>query len=240
MGLLNVNGFPVIRGSIRRPRIGVWNADLVVDCTTEISGAVTLETEDGAFSLAGVAYREGVFQATLSMKVIGGAGRLSVPPGGIGSPISPKSYQGATVRLVLNDIMAACGETLSSTSDAATLGAVLRRWVVTAGSGKDALARLLEQFSGISWRVLADGSVWVGPETWPSAPTTQFDIVERHFGEGRIIIGSQQPWLMPGTKLTISSSSTAGTQYVDYVVDDISPEKIRSEVFFTRTYVGAP
>jgi len=239
MGLINVNGFPIIRGSIRRPRIGVWNADLVVDCTSDISGAVTIATEDGAFSLAGVAYRMGVFQATLSMKVIGGTGRLSIPPGGIGTSISPKSYQGATARLVVNDILAACGETLAATSDAATLNTVLRRWVVTAGSGKDALARLLEQFQDISWRVLADGTVWIGSETWPSAPTTQFDILERHFGEGRILIGSQQPWLMPGTKITISSSSTAGTQYVDYVVDDISPEKIRSEVYFTRTHVGS-
>jgi hypothetical protein len=238
VGLLNINGYAIIRGSIRLPRVGVWNADIVVNTADSITGPVVLETADGAFSLHGTAYRQGIFQQTLSMRVIGGAGGLSTPPGGIGSALTPKFYQGATVRLVLGDILAACGEQLSTTSDTAVLATVLRRWVVMGGPGKEALARLLEPLN-VSWRVLPDGSVWVGTEKWPAAPSTQFDLIERHYGEGRVVIGSEQPFLMPGTLLTISSSSTQGTQYVSYVVHSISPEKIRSEAFFSRTYVGA-
>lgn len=233
MALLTLNGVPIIRGNIRMPRVGVWNADLTLDSTTAITGPVTLATADGAFSLAGTAYREGVFLGTLSLRVIGGAGGLSVAPGGLGKLLPAKYYQGATLGLVLSDTLTSCGEKLSAKSDAAVTGLFLTKWTRLAGTGKQAIARMLDNIA-TSWRVLADGTVWVGTDTYPAAPNSQFDVLERHFGEGRIVIGVQQPFLMPGTLLTISSSATSGTQNVSTVTYDIRPDKIRAEVWFER------
>lgn len=238
MAILTLNGAPVIKGTIRLPRVGVWNADLTLDTASPISGPVTLATADGAFSLAGTGYREGVFLGTLSLRAIGGAGGLSSAPGGIGKAIPAKFYQGATLGLVLGDILSACGERLSATADKAVTGLVLRKWVRLAGTGKQAIARLLDNVA-TSWRILPDGTFWVGTDTFPAAPSTQFDVVERHFGEGRIVIGASQPFLFPGTLLTlplgVSTSASALTQNVSYVTYDIRADHIRAEVWFERT-----
>jgi hypothetical protein len=234
MALLTLNGAPVIKGSIRLPRVGVWSADLTLDTAIPISGPVTLVTADGAFSLSGTGYREGVFLGTLSLRVIGGAGGLSTAPGGVGKTLPAKYYENAPLSLVLGDILTACGEKLSPTFDTAVTSLLLRKWTRFAGTGKQCIARLFDNIA-TSWRILADGTFWVGTDTYPPAPSSQFDVVDRHFGEGRIIIGVQQPFLMPGTLLTISSSATSGTQNVSYVTYDIRPGTIRAEVWFERT-----
>ena len=233
MGLLNCNDLSVISGTIRLPRLGVWNADLVVDSADSITGPVELSTAYGAFSLQGTAYRSGSYQQTVSVRVLGGAGGLSTPPGGIGSVLTPKFYQGATVRLVLGDILAACGETLSTTSDTTTLATVLKRWVVMGGSGKDALARLFEPYD-VVWRVLSDGKLWVGAEKWSPAPTTQFDVMTRKHEEGRAVIASEAPWLLPGVTLTMPAGAGGGTEQVSYVAWTIESTKIRADVWFER------
>ena len=230
MALLTLNGYDVIRGTIRTPRIGVWNADLVVDTEDSITGPVTLATADGALSLSGTAFREGVFQQTLSMRVVGGAAGLSEPPGGIGVQLEPKSYQGVALGLVLGDILRSCGETLDPSSDQGTLNAFLSRWVVMAGPAKEALARLLDPFD-VSWRTRPSGSLWVGPETWPPAAPVAFDVLERHYGEGRVVIGSEAPWLLPGVTIDVSVDGSQAPQRVSATVHEIGSARIRTEVW---------
>lgn len=236
MSLLTVNGFPIIKGSIRLPRVGVWSADVHVDTQTAVSGPVTVTTDDGSFSLKGVAYRSGIFQSTLSMRIIGGAGGLSPAPGGVDAPLPPKHYQGCVLKLVLSDILTACGETLSTTADTTILNLFLKNWVRLAGPGKLAVSRLLDSIA-TSWRILGDGTFWVGTDTYPAAPNTQFDVLERNFGEGRILIGTARPFLFPGTTLTITISGTQSIQNVSNVVHEIYQDRIRTEVWFERSGV---
>lgn len=226
MSLLTINAAPIIKGAIYMPRVGIWHADMTIDQAAGITGAVTIATADGSFSLAGTVIRQGIFQDTLSMRILGGAGGL------VESRILPaKSYQSSTIGTILTDTLRACGETLSPRSDRGVLGTVQAKWTRIAGNGKRAIARLLQDV-GASWRMLADGSVWVGVDTYPAAPDVQFDVIDRWFGDGRIVIGSHQPFLFPGTTLTISSSATQGAQRVSYVTHEIEAGSVTAEVWF--------
>ena len=55
MPLITVNDFALLRGEIRMPRNGVMNGDLVIDTPTDISGPVTIKSDDGLFKLVGMA-----------------------------------------------------------------------------------------------------------------------------------------------------------------------------------------
>ena len=238
MAALTINGYAVINGEIRMPRVGVWSADLKVDtlALVGIGGSVTIVSNDGVFSLVGVAYREGLYTASLTMRVIGGAGGLGPAPGGVGQNLPPKFYQGVTVGYVLTDTLTACGERLSATSDQAVLSTNLKKWTRLGGPGKRAIARLLDNIA-TSFRVLPDGSFWVGTDTYPPAVPTQYDLVERHYGEGRVVIGCTQPFVMPGTLLTLVRSGVTTTENVSNVVHTIKSNSVRSEVFFERSGV---
>lgn len=238
MALLTVNGFPLIKGEIRLPRVGVWSADLKIDTlsTVGVGGAVTIASTDGKFSYAGVAYREGIYTNTLTMRVIGGAGGLSPAPGGIGSVLPAKFYQGTSIGTVLSDILTACGETLAPSSDQTVLGTGLTKWTRIQGSGKRAIQHLFDNVA-TSWRTLPDGTFWVGTDTYPPAPSTPFDLLDRHFGEGRVIVGSQQPFVSPGTLLTMIVDGTAATENVSNVTHMIEGDRLRSEVWFERSGV---
>lgn len=222
----------VIRARIFLPRVGVWHADLTVDKPNALTGTVTIATADGSFSLTGTVQRNGIFQQTLSMRVVGGAGGLA----NFAKTIQPKAFAGVTLQLPLAYILSSVGESLAPSgvapgqSDPGVLATVLRFWCVTQGTAKQALQRLLDPIA-TSWRMLPNGTVWVGTDTFPPAPNVHFDVVERHFAEGVIMIGCEKPFLMPGTSITIGASATAGVQPVSYVVHDVNAGSVRTEAW---------
>lgn len=223
----------VIRATIFLPRVGVWHADLTVDASTALTGTVTIATADGSFSLTGTVQRDGVFQQTLSMRIVGGAGGLA----DFTKTVPPKAFQNVALQLPLTYVLASVGESLAPAgvapgqSDPGVLATFLRFWCVTKGTATQALQRLLDPIA-TSWRVLPNGQVWVGTDTFPSAPNVQFDVLERHFSEGRIVIGCEEPFLLPGTSLTLSASATQGVQPVSYVVHEVHAESVRTEAWF--------
>lgn len=228
MATLTVNGISVVRGSIRLPRVGVWHADLKLDSTADLSGGATIATDDGSFSLAGTVVHHGNFQGTLSVRLVGGAA-------GFAKALPPRAWQGVPLSLPLKDILSGAGEKLSASADAAVLATNLKTWVRLASSAGSALARLLEPVAA-SYRIVPDGSLWVGTDTFPAAPSVQFDLMDRYFGEGRVVIASERPFLMPGTTLTLTSATSSTAEPVSYVVHDIEPSSIRSEVWFEKAY----
>lgn len=220
------------------PRVGVWHAELTVDATNPITGAVTIATADGAFSLNGTVQRDGVFQQTLSLRVVGGANGLA----DYSRTLSPKAYQGVALSLPLNYILGSVGETLAAAgagpldTDAGVLATPLSFWTIPASTPKQALNQLLLPLA-TSWRVRTDGAVWIGTDTYPPAPSVPFDVLERHFDRGWITLGCQQPFLLPGVALTISASATQGVQNVSYVIHRIDAGSVRTEAYFERTAV---
>lgn len=158
---VEINGFPVIDMKLCLPRCGVWHADLSVASEQELSGQVSLTMVDG-LQLSGFVTTGRVRSDVGVYRIVGGRG-------GMQKVISPRSYQNVTARIVLGDILASVGETLSSTADATALATVLPLWVVRSQACGRAVSDLATKLGVESWRMLVDGTVWLGREQWPKA-----------------------------------------------------------------------
>lgn len=200
MALASVNGIDVVSATIVMPLVGAWTADVVVDTPAGIAGACTLAL-DGGLTLVGFAARAGVFLDTSYVRITGGAA------GGLAKPARVQHYRGTTVRGIVGELMRASGETLSATADPVVLALQLTAWTQQRQTVRQALSSLIEDRrlgAGVSWRVLPDGTIWIGTETWPdaglTAPADYQELVELP-SEGWVDLGSEVPRIAPGVSL---------------------------------------
>lgn len=156
-----VNGVAIQDMTLRGALVGTWEATLTADTTdaSKISGAATIELDGVRY--VGTATANADEGGKTTARVVAGAN-------GLGTTLAPRSYTGTTIRVLVADILRDCGETLSADADAATMGRTIEGWVRLRQTGRDALKRLVEFVGGIAWRSRRDGSVWIGPETWPT------------------------------------------------------------------------
>jgi hypothetical protein len=211
---------PVLEGKISLPRQGAWHAELVLDGDTAPDGSVTLQivSGDNTVTLSGFAYRTGVYQGRASVRVVGGAGKLA-------AVVDAKYYSNATVQTVLSDVMNDSGESLSSDVPQSLLSQSLALWTRREGptrSALDALARSL----GVGWRVLTDGKVWLGADSFPDAPMFDYELMRTIPSEGRSEIApdAYPAGLLPGT--------TFLDQHVSFVEHAIARRTTRTGVWF--------
>lgn len=165
--------YDVLEGALSLPLRGVWSARLELDADTEVTGAATLvlARDDGADPqrFVGTITRSKLHEGRARLILAGGAGRLKGPRA---PTLAPRSYVGTPTPLrlstVVGDICQDAGETLAPAA-LATLDALsLPRWTRAAGPGGTALEALAEAGALEGWRVLPDGTVTAGPETWPT------------------------------------------------------------------------
>ncbi len=218
--MLTINGHDVFGGQLGFPRQGVWHASLRADAT-DLQGAVAIVVDEKT-TLRGTVRRGGDWQETDAILVYGGAGRL-------GTRTTPKHYVGTTVGLLLADLLRNVGETLSPTSEQAVLSQGLPAWTVVKMATSAAISRLLEVATpGAAWRILPDGTLWVGRETWPDSgldETTAVTISEEpEKGEATLALDSLT--LMPGTLF--------GGRRVSYVEHVIGSPTVRTWVQFEK------
>ncbi len=175
---------------LRQSRIGAWHADLELDSDAALSGAVTLEEEGITF--VGTVVRSGSFGGRTRARVVGGSGGLS-------KALPARNYASGVLKLstVIGDILREAGETLSSTSDASILSAQLPKWHREAGLASHALVQAVDA-AGAVWRVLRDGTIWVGAETWPIVSPAHV-LIDEDWCDGVLTIAPDAPELLPGT-----------------------------------------
>ena len=220
MSWCTANGYPVVRGNISRPRHGAWQADLYVNARAAQAGAFTgaVEVGVGEHRWTGWAYRSGTFKDAIWARVVGGAG-------GFGSTLPAKAYLNVPLRIPLTDICTEAGERLSPRADAGVMGTNLPKWVRIEQTAGTALAGLLRAVPAATWRVLDDGTLWVGPETWPEVTLDQVDVIEADVALGRTEIATDTPWVLaPGV--------TWRGRRVSYVEHRIDPKSLRHVVWF--------
>lgn len=217
MSFCTLNTLRVLRGSLTLPRVGRWHADLVVDSPVPLAGPVALAFGDGALLFRGAIHRGDVFQDTFHCRIVGGANALA-------HEIPAKYYRGVPLRLPLADLLREVGETLAATSDEAVLSRLLVKWTRRAGPAAHALAELVD-VGEAAWRVLPNGSVWVGRETWPTLETPH-QLLKDDRADGRIEIASDLPLLRPGVVF--------GQRHIAAVVHTFGPDKVRSEAWVSR------
>jgi hypothetical protein len=220
MSLVTCAGADVLHGRVHLPGRRAWFASLVLDTATPPSGSVTIAA-DGGFSLKGTIVPDsGVFLEASHVSVVGGAGGLS-------KIISPAAYERAQLRDPLNAIMNDSGESLSSTVAASITGLQLDKWTLvasTAAQALDELCGIASTLGGqpVTWRVLDDGTVWLGVESWPASKLSSNDDVLEFFpSEGRYVIGAATPSILPGVNLD-------GVGKVGAVDHYLRPDMVRS------------
>lgn len=213
---VTANGYAVISGEIALPRSGVWTADLVVDHATaaDLSGRVTIAL--GALSFQGTAFRVGVTLETVMLRVVGGAG-------GMATVLPAKQYQGVPIRIPVTDALSGAGELLAPDADPGVLGQFLKGWVRMKQQASTALAALLAS-AGATWRVRANGSVWVGSELWPVTQLGNYDLVRQDQHLGLFEIAADLPSIYPG-------ESFLGQQ-VSYVEHNVTASRLRTQIWF--------
>lgn len=199
MALITCGSADALRSEFHFPARGPWWSRLSLDTTTAPSGQVSIAAADG-FSLTGTVAVGGVFADVAHVTVIGGAG-------GLGTIVPAAAYRGALLRDPLNAVLRAAGESLSSSVDQSILSTVLPMWAQVAqraSTAIDTLCFAATQALGspVTWRVLDDGTVWLGVESWSSAtlPDTA-DVLDAFPSEQRYVIGAATPALLPGVTL---------------------------------------
>jgi hypothetical protein len=220
VALINLNGAAVLDGSsLYFSRTGAWHAELRVDTQSAIGDGCEINIADGALVLEGTADRSGLFADTGFVRVVAGAN-------GLGTTAKPKHYDDPTIRVVLADLLANAGEVISSTADASILGRHLTAWTTTARPTGPVVSLLVQQAPNTSWRMLPDGTLWVGTESWPDSgldPTT-YQILDELPSDGSADLGMDAPLLIAGVSL-------AG-RHVSAVEHRIDGRGVRARVWF--------
>lgn len=221
MALIEINGKPVIAATIHLARLGAGTADLIVDAQEAVTGPCLLAIAGGP-QLHGFASRTGVWQDTAYVRWVAGAG-------GLQRTATAKHYRAVTARVVLVDLCRTAGETLSTTSSAAVTGLQLAAWTQVGQPIGRAISALLgdRRLAAPTWRMLPDGTLWVGTETWPDSGLKDvLDVQElaRLPHEGKAELGQEAPTLMPGTLL--------GGRKVSLVEHDVHDGNVRTMAWF--------
>lgn len=167
MSLITLNGSALSSGKLDLPLVGAWHLEAELVATT-----VPVEGEGVTLSLGGAQFVGTVMSAAsdagnrVTVRAVGGAG-------GLGDTASAKGYVQTVARSVVIDALKVGGEKLSVTSD--PLAQSLDHWTRIESSVADVVRQVAEHL-GVSWRVLPDGTVWLGAETW--LPVTVAHVLE--------------------------------------------------------------
>jgi hypothetical protein len=208
-----INGQRAMTADVTMPRVGAWHSDVESDGAEKLSGAVTLTVEGLPF--VGTIIRSGVSGGRVKSKVVGGKGKLP-------TELPGKNYaSGVRVRNVIDDILRECGETLSPTSETAVLAHFLGKWERSAGKASVCLVDVLEPVGAI-WRVLADGTIWVGANAFP-AQKIEHLLLDEDWVAGMLELAPERPDLRPGV--------TIHDQQISYVVHRLRPDSLRTEAY---------
>ncbi len=217
---VHVNGIGVRTGTITMPLVGAWHMSAVLDSDLGVSAGerVTVEIDGGAV-LVGTVRRGGVATEIAEVQIVGGAGGMS-------NDIAPQHYSDPSARIVALDILAAAGETLSVTSDAALPTLTLPKWSRVASSCGAALDGLLVAI-GMTWRVLDDGTVFIGTDTFAELVLpVETELIDEARSTARQIYADDTLAARPGR--TINGVRAA------LVVHSISPDAFRTDVWPVR------
>lgn len=213
MSQSTANGAPVLGGIITMPRGGAWRADLDLDLddAKKVTGDVSVIVDDMTWN--GTSVEAGTFVGRTRLRVVGGKG-------GLGKPTKPRFYQAIPARTALADLLREGGESLASSSAVAT---TLDFWTRPAATVSEGIGQLVDEL-GATWRMLDDGTIWVGTESWPTAKVDGVIITASVPSEGRIDFASATPSLRPGT--------TFNGQHVDEVEIHLSAGDVHTKAWF--------
>lgn len=204
MALITIENQPVLSATISMPRNGAWYAEAQTSSQEPLSGVVSISDESSTFS--GTVSSGGVFGARNHVRVVGGRG-------GLGQVIQPRHYRSATIGKILGDICDDCGETKSTFIVPTLSFQRLSYWARPVGTGGTALANLADHLDAV-WRVLPNGSVWLGDPGFALAAPSDFAVLSRSPFENSYTVA------IDDLSLHVGMSQSAGQiQRIEYTID---------------------
>lgn len=209
-----INGRAILVGAVHLPVTGIWSAWLTIDHGETLptsSRGVSIDL--GGTVLVGTIQSQGVYAGNLTARVVGGAGGLT-GSGTLSKNVAAKKYRVVPARIPITDVLTEAGEILASSSSAPVLDVSLEHWSRPAVPAAFAFASLMRA-SSANWRVLPDGSVWVGTDAWPTAKING-EVLEEHPGARMRMVSPEVADLLPGT--TIDGQRI---EAVDYRIDAV-------------------
>lgn len=213
-----IDGIAIRSGVVSMPLTGVWHAECCIDSDTALSVGAVVPVVLGSATLTGTVRRSGLGVGLSTVQVVGGRGGLS-------STVAARYYASGTARIVALDALTEVGESLSPTADASLASLQVARWTRAAGTASEALDAVARAV-GMVWRVLDDGTVWMGTDSWADATPADSEVV------------ADAPELAARTYaddgLSLRPGTTAGGVRVASVIHRIAPEAYRSDVYAPR------
>ncbi len=149
--MISVADVPAVSGSLSVPKSGNWMAWL--EMAGEIAAGPTLVTDDLGNAWACTVTTAGQVGGAFMARVVGGSGNMA-------QRVEPLHWTSTTARVVLASALGRL-ETQSPLISAGVLGAPLPFWSRVGQRLDSELERLAMTLSA-DWRVLPDGTVWIG------------------------------------------------------------------------------
>jgi hypothetical protein len=223
MALGRANDLDIVEAHIAMPRTGAWVADLAVAAEDaskfEDRVSVTIKFADG-LELAGAVApgRASEFVGSVGVRVVAGAG-------GLGKPATAKGYANSKLGDIVNGLLRDAGETLDATADTALLAQIVPAWLVIKQSVGAALSVVLGKVvPDASWRVLPNGKIWIGSESWPDLSSDyDYAVLMRRPADRSAELGVATPLIAPGVNIPDLGR-------VSHVEHWVSPDAVRSVV----------
>lgn len=218
----SLNHTSIVEASVTLHRTGcpvavVSTTEPVVPTLAEGS-AVSLELD--GLTMVSTVLRGGDFNGQTRVELVGGAG-------GMRKAATLASYSNAAWSQIVGDLLSDAGETLSDTVAAGTLADAPEGWTVGAGTVSSALTAITDEL-GCVWRVLLDGTVWIGVDDYPEMQLTDATLMAYDPDFRLAKIGIASPELVPGRSISIQDVG-GNVSTVDY---DIRTEGYRMRVLF--------
>ncbi|MDO9016682.1 MAG: hypothetical protein Q8S73_37890 [Deltaproteobacteria bacterium] len=212
-------GHPLLSLSLVIPRTGAWTADVEVDTDEALTGVVDL-------ALEGRVWRATVARGSVAFGRW--SGRL-VGAGALLAELAPLAQASTTLRGVLDEVLRETATTLAP--GVGDLSATVARWHRSATTGAQELAEVALR-AGMSWRVLADATVWVGPETWDAADVgADVEVLDRDPVLGRYeLAGADALDIRPGTIVQLREGASDTFVRVGAVVHRLEGVALRTSV----------
>ncbi len=191
MSFARANGIAIRKMRMRLVSRDAWSVvDLELDTeeVPAVGAAITIEAPGGKFvGTVELSGKDGA--GVVTVRVRGGAGQLS-------KALEPRSYTGTTAGEVAKHIATDAGERLSSTIAADVLDYSLGKWLRYKGAGATALSDLADEL-GATWRVLPDGTIWLGRDAGDE-PSFDYDVSDDRPGDGVLVVALESLSLLPG------------------------------------------
>lgn len=220
MGFNTINGDDILKMRLYEPRVGIWHADIESDTFVDITAgtAATIELENALVTFTGTVFRGGLESGRWMGRIVGGAG-------GLRTEVAAKYYNNATFGVVLDELMTASGETLSTTTATAITLHQRARWWRGRGKVSHEIKTILDLLNrsegdpGFIFRMERDGTLFLGTDTFATLEF-QHEELDRKPNLNEVVIA---PLLAPSLRPGV----TFNGEQIDYVLTDLVSESLR-------------